>query len=167
MNVLDNQCLIPTISIVGWSGSGKTVFIVEIISNLVNKGYKIATLKHNAHNFQIDKPGKDSYRHKEAGAQTVIISSKDRVAIIKETESEEDVINLINNNVDESYDLVIVEGFKTGNLPKIEVYRPSLDKGMITNDDKLISRIVNDKSIEDLLSYVEDVTDYLIENLIK
>jgi molybdopterin-guanine dinucleotide biosynthesis protein B len=167
MNAQDKEYIVPTVSIVGWSGSGKTAFVEDLIKNLVDKGYKIAALKHNAYNFQMDKPGKDSYRHKEAGASMVIISSKDKFAVIKDTEKEEEVIDLVNKNVDESYDLVIVEGFKAGDLPKIEIYRPSLDKGMITNEDKLITRIVNDKGIEDLLSYIEDVTNYLIENLIK
>ena len=68
MNVQGNEYIVPTVCIIGWSGSGKTAFVESLIKNLVTKGYKIAALKHNAYNFQMDKPGKDSYRHKEAGA---------------------------------------------------------------------------------------------------
>ena len=166
MSVQDNEYIVPTVSIVGWSGSGKTLFIVDLIENLVKKGYKIATLKHNAYKFQMDKPGKDSYRHKEAGAKTVIISSKEKIAVIKEVEEEQKVVDLINKFVDDSYDLAIVEGFKSGDLPKIEIYRPNLQKGMITNNKNLIKRIVNDTTEEELLSKVEEVSNYLINELI-
>lgn len=167
MSAQDNGYIVPTVCITGWSSSGKTAFIESLINNLVNKGYKIATLKHNAYNFQMDKPGKDSYRHKKAGASTVIISSTNKVAVIKDTEKEEEVIDLVNDNVDKSYDLVLVEGFKAGNLPKVEIYRPSLDKGTITNENNLISRIVNDKTLEDLLVHVEKISEILIKNYIK
>jgi molybdopterin-guanine dinucleotide biosynthesis protein B len=166
MSVQDNEYIVPTVSIVGWSGSGKTLFVVDLIENLVKKGYKIATLKHNAYKFQMDKPGKDSYRHKEAGAKTVIISSKEKIAVIKEVEEEQKVVDLINKFVDDSYDLAIVEGFKSGDLPKIEIYRPNLQKGMITNNKNLIKRIVNDTTEEELLSKVEEVSNYLINELI-
>jgi len=166
MNVQGNEYIVPTVCITGWSGSGKTAFIESLIKNLVSKGYKIAALKHNAYNFQMDKPGKDSYRHKDAGASTVIISSKNKVAVIKDTEKEEEVIDLVNDNVDKSFDLVLVEGFKAGNLPKVEIYRPNLNKGTITNEINLISRIVNDKTIEDLLMHVDEISEILIKNYI-
>lgn len=167
MNVQGDEYIVPTVSIVGWSGSGKTTFITKLIENLVKKEYKIATLKHNAYKFQMDKPGKDSYRHKEAGAKTVIISSNYKVAVIKDIEEEQRVIDLVNQNVDESYDLVLVEGFKAGKLPKVEIFRPELNKGKITNEVNLIKRIVNDTSEEELLSNVEEIAKTLIKKYIK
>lgn len=163
MNALDKKLIVPTISIVGWSGSGKTTFVVKLIENLVKKGYKIASFKHNAYKFQMDKKGKDSYRHKKAGASMSIISSKEKVAIVKDLEKEENVEDIINNYVDNTYDLVIVEGFKSGFLPKFEIYRPSLKKGYISNKVNLIERIVNDSTEEEFIKNVEYISEKIIK----
>lgn len=133
------------INIVG-SGSnvGKTVLIEGIIKELKKRNYSVATIKHDVHGFDIDKKGKDTYRHREAGSETVIISSKNRFALIKEVEEElslEDIIAMVTDK-----DFIIVEGYKKSNLRKIEVFREGVSKEIITPKDKLIAIASNTKN---------------------
>lgn len=110
----------PIISIVGKSGSGKTTFIERLIPELKKRGYKIGTIKHTVNNFEFDKPGKDSWRHKQSGADTVILASNNKFSMVKDTNP---------TTLDDfkpyfkDMDLVITEGYKTGSKPKIEIIR--------------------------------------------
>lgn len=126
------------VNIIG-SGSnvGKTILIEGIIKELKNRNYSVGTIKHDVHGFDIDHKGKDTYKHREAGSETVIISSKNRFAMIKELEEEislEDIIKMIDNK-----DFIIVEGYKKSNLRKIEVFRSDISNEIITPKDKLIA----------------------------
>ncbi|MGL5381482.1 molybdopterin-guanine dinucleotide biosynthesis protein B [Clostridium sp.] len=126
------------VNIIG-SGSnvGKTILIEGIIKELKNRNYSVGTIKHDVHGFDIDHKGKDTYKHREAGSETVIISSKNRFAMIKELEEEislEDIIKMIDNK-----DFIIVEGYKKSNLRKIEVIRSDISNEIITPRDKLIA----------------------------
>ncbi|WP_459836999.1 molybdopterin-guanine dinucleotide biosynthesis protein B [Halanaerobaculum tunisiense] len=154
------------LSIVGWSNSGKTTFITKLIPRLKKKGYKVGTIKHNAHKFKIDKPGKDSWRHREAGAETVILSSHEKVAVIKEVNKEVPVKELADKYIDSSFDLVIVEGFKTGDLPKIEIFRPDLYDEYAVSKDEVLKRIINseqEKTVDNIFNNKLDETVELIE----
>lgn len=126
------------INIIGCkSNVGKTVLIEGLIRELTKRGLKVATIKHDVHGFDIDKKGKDTYKHRMAGADTVIISSKNRLAMIKEVQREvelSDIINMIDDK-----DIILVEGYKRSNLRKIEVYRQGISKEIITDKDKLIA----------------------------
>ncbi|MGG7076674.1 molybdopterin-guanine dinucleotide biosynthesis protein B [Clostridium sardiniense] len=118
------------------SNVGKTTVIEGMIKELRSRGYSVGTIKHDAHGFDIDKKGKDTYRHREAGSETVIISSKNRMAMIKEVENEvplEELINMVSDK-----DFVIVEGYKKSSLQKIEIFRGEVSKKIITPRDKLI-----------------------------
>ncbi|MDY6012627.1 molybdopterin-guanine dinucleotide biosynthesis protein B [Clostridium sp.] len=118
------------------SNVGKTTVIEGIIKELKNRGYSVGTIKHDAHEFDIDKKGKDTYRHREAGSETVIISSKNRMAMIKEVENEmplEELLDMVSDK-----DFIIVEGYKKSPLRKIEVFRSGVSKNIITPKDKLI-----------------------------
>ncbi len=110
----------PIISIVGKSGSGKTTFIERLIPELKQRGYKIGTIKHTAHDFEFDKPGKDSWRHKQSGADAVIIAGNTKFSMVKD-------VNLPCLDDFMLYfremDLVISEGYKKDNKPKIEIIR--------------------------------------------
>ncbi|MEN8077806.1 molybdopterin-guanine dinucleotide biosynthesis protein B [Clostridioides difficile] len=126
------------INIVGkGSNVGKTIFIEGLIKELKSRSYSIATIKHDVHGFDIDKEGKDTYRHRNAGSETVIISSKNRFAMIKELEEELDLYSIIKLCSDK--DIILVEGYKTSNLRKIEVFRAGISSGIITDKDKLIA----------------------------
>ena len=114
--------------IAGWSGSGKTTLLEKLIPQLTARGLKVAVIKHAHHGFDIDRPGKDSYRHREAGASEVLLSCNDRWALMHERRDPSDV------TLDELLarlapcDLVLVEGFKQEPIPKLEVYRPENGK---------------------------------------
>ncbi len=135
--------MIPIISIIGWSDSGKTTFITKLIPELKSRGYKVATIKHNAHKFKIDKPGKDSWQHRQAGAETVVLSSSEKVAVIKEITTEVKVQELVTKYIEPDYDLVIVEGNKEGPQPKIEIFRPGKYEEPVLAREESVLRIIN------------------------
>ena len=101
------------------SNVGKTLLIENLIKELKSRGYSIATIKHDVHGFDIDKKGKDTYKHREAGAETVVISSKNRFAMIKELHEEIELSDIIKMLMDK--DIILVEGYKNSNLRKIEL----------------------------------------------
>ena len=126
------------INIVGYSSNvGKTLLIENLIKELKSRGYSIATIKHDVHGFDIDKKGKDTYKHREAGAETVVISSKNRFAMIKELNEEIEFNDIIKLLLDK--DIILVEGYKNSNLRKIEVYRSGVSDKIITPKEKLIA----------------------------
>ncbi|MEG1002213.1 molybdopterin-guanine dinucleotide biosynthesis protein B [Clostridium sp.] len=146
------------------SGVGKTTLIEGIIRELKVKGYSIATIKHDVHGFDIDKKGKDTYRHREAGADTIIISSKNRMAMIKEVEEEVSLNSLI--KMVEHKDFIIVEGYKGSNLKKIEVFREGISHSIITSKEKLIC-VASDKDMEVDGVEVIKINDYIkISNIL-
>ncbi len=126
------------INIVGdKSNVGKTFVMEGIIKELKIRGLSVATIKHDVHGFDIDKKGKDTYKHREAGSETVIISSPNRFALIKEVKEETSLEELINFARDK--DVILVEGYKKSNLRKIEVYRKDFSESIITSKEKLIA----------------------------
>ncbi len=114
----------PVISIVAKSGTGKTTLIEKLIAELNQRGYRVGAMKHDAHQFEIDREGKDSWRLTQAGAHTMVIISPAKIAMIKQnagvTEpSVSDIVNAYYSDVD----IVLTEGFKNSSFPKIEVHR--------------------------------------------
>ncbi|MBI2873974.1 MAG: molybdopterin-guanine dinucleotide biosynthesis protein B [Firmicutes bacterium] len=121
-------------SVVGRSGSGKTTLIEKLIPELRRRGYRIATIKHDAHGFEIDRPGKDSWRHRRAGAEAVILASADTLAMIRNLDSEpalEEIVRLLEGQ-GQAYDLIITEGYKTADQPKLEVVNTDLSREILT-----------------------------------
>ena len=119
------------------SNVGKTDLMEGLIQELKTRGLSVATVKHDVHGFDIDHKGKDTYRHREAGAETVIISSKKRFAMIKEVEEEiklNDILKLLKDK-----DIILVEGYKKSPLRKIEVYREGFSEGILTPEHLLIA----------------------------
>ena len=129
-----------TISVIGHSGSGKTTLIAKLVSELKHRNYKIGTIKHASHGFNMDKKGKDSWLHREAGADTVMVATTGKIAIIKD-EPDDRLDNL------ESYfcdmDLVITEGYKNETRPKIEVFRVAGKSEPICPDRDLIAFVTD------------------------
>ena len=113
------------ICIVGNKNSGKTTLIERLLPRLTARGRKVATIKHDAHDFEIDLPGKDTWRHRQAGSGTTIIASSSKVAMVRLVDREEPLEGLL-HLVDRSYDLVLIEGMRRSPLPKILVYRAEL-----------------------------------------
>jgi molybdopterin-guanine dinucleotide biosynthesis protein B len=131
----------------GWSGSGKTTLLTALLPELIARGLLVSTVKHAHHAFDIDRPGKDSWRHREAGAHEVIVSSGRRWALMHElrgaAEPTLDELVAQMNPVD----LVLVEGFKAHPHPKIEVHRPALGKPLLYSDDPYIVAIAADAPV--------------------
>jgi molybdopterin-guanine dinucleotide biosynthesis adapter protein len=132
------------IGLAGWSGSGKTTLITKVIPVLVGRGLKIATIKHAHHDFDIDRPGKDSWLHREAGASEVLVASGRRWALVHELreEPEPSLADLLAKLG--TADLVIIEGFKRHIHPKLEVFRASVGKPLLYPEDDCIVAIASD-----------------------
>ena len=131
----------PVISIVGKSKSGKTTLIEKLIPELKRRGYRIGTIKHAFHQFEVDRKDKDSYKHRKAGADTVLIASKDKIAVFK-NRFRENLSDLEKYFMD--MDIIITEGFKKENRPKIEIVRSARnDQAICANDHQLIALVTD------------------------
>ena len=135
----------PVISIVGKSNSGKTTFIEKLIDELNSRGYRVATIKHTPQGMSLDKPDKDSWRHLNAGSEATAISSPDRVIMLKPV-SQELSLDEIVRFFGEEYDIILAEGFKQDNAPKIEVHRKEV--GPPLSNVKKIIAIATDEPLE-------------------
>lgn len=157
------------IGIAGWSGSGKTTLLTRVIPRLVARDMKVSTLKHAHHTFDVDKPGKDSHAHREAGATEVLITSANRWALMHELRGEpEPLLQELLKKLS-PVDLVIVEGFKTAPCAKIEVYRKEIGKPPLHPDDRFIAGIAADTPFPDAgcpVVSLDDV-DAVIELMLK
>ena len=111
----------------GWSGSGKTVLLTALLPLFIARGLSVSTVKHAHHGFDLDQPGKDSWRHRQAGAREVLIGSARRWALMHEIEGPEPELPELLARLS-PVDLVLVEGFKANPHPKIEVFRPDLGR---------------------------------------
>jgi len=135
--------MIPIISIVGKSDSGKTTLIEKLVPELTRRGYRIATVKHDVHGFEVDREGKDSWRHKRAGAHTVVISSPQKVALIRDVERDLSLME-IRDKLIRDVDLVLSEGYKRDVQPKIEIFRKEKHQELLcTKEDNLIAIVSN------------------------
>ena len=129
----------------GASGAGKTTLMLGVIRELKAAGQRVSVIKHTHHGFDIDRPGKDSYRHREAGAFEVLIASNQRLALLREYEVEgrPSIHQLLAELSD--VDWVLVEGFGAADIPRVEVWRDSLDKAIVYPDDPFVVAIATDK----------------------
>ncbi len=155
------------IGLAGWSGSGKTTLLTKVIPVLVGRGLKIATVKHAHHEFDLDRPGKDSWLHREAGASEVVVASSRRWALIHELrdEPEPPLAGLLAKLG--PADLVIIEGFKRHAHPKLEIYRASVGKPFLHPNDDCIVAIASDTALPRaplpvlMLADIEAIADVL------
>lgn len=134
------------VSIVGNSASGKTTLLEKLIRELKKRGHRIGVIKHAHHGFDLDREGKDSWRHKQAGADTVVIASPGRLAMIKDDEKSESLHRL--EEYLEDVDLVLVEGFKKKPCPKIEVFRRGAQKTPLFSGNSDLAAWVTDSELE-------------------
>jgi len=148
---------VPILGFAAFSGTGKTTLLTQIIPMLKIHGLRIGLIKHSHHSFQIDQPGKDSFRLREAGASPVMLVSSHRRAIITEYEVAHepvlaDELLLLPQS---ELDLILVEGFKATAFPKIELHRPSLNKPLLYPNDPNIIAIASDFAIDTPPSLVQ------------
>jgi molybdopterin-guanine dinucleotide biosynthesis protein B len=131
--------MIPIVSIVGTSDSGKTTLIEKLVPELTRRGYKVATIKHDVHGFDVDREGKDSWRHKQAGAHTVVISSPQKLALIRDVDHDADLGELRDKYIQDVH-IILSEGFKRNTQPKIEVFRKERRRELLcTREDNLLA----------------------------
>ena len=129
------------IGVIGWQNSGKTTLVVELVKHLAAEGFNVSTVKHAHHAFDIDKPGKDSFKHREAGAKEVMVASDTRWALMRElqNETQPSLPDLVARMADA--DIILAEGFKSGRHPKIEVWRDTETELLAVTDPNIIAVI--------------------------
>ncbi|MDY7041215.1 MAG: molybdopterin-guanine dinucleotide biosynthesis protein B [Chloroflexota bacterium] len=136
---------IPIVCVVGKSGTGKTTFLERLIPELKRRGYRVATIKHNFDGFEVDRPGKDSWRHSQAGSDVVFIASTHKLAMIERSERDLtlDVVAARITDVD----IILTEGYKHSDKPKIEIFRSEVGDELLSNPDDLVA-LVTDRSFD-------------------
>ncbi|MFC2062594.1 molybdopterin-guanine dinucleotide biosynthesis protein B [Chloroflexota bacterium] len=135
----------PVVSIIGKSNSGKTTLVEKLVKELRSRGYRVATAKHTPQGASFDEPDKDSWRHISAGSAATCICSPDKVIVIKST-AEEATLEELARLTGEDYDIIIAEGFKQGDAPKVEVHRKKI--GPPLQNIKKLTAIVTDEPLE-------------------
>ncbi|MBT0665159.1 molybdopterin-guanine dinucleotide biosynthesis protein B [Geobacter pelophilus] len=123
------------VSFVAKSGTGKTTLLEKVITELKGKGVRVGVIKHDAHRFDIDHPGKDSYRLTAAGADTMLISSPEKLALVKRHQASPPIRELIATYF-KDVDIVLTEGFKQSDLPKIEVHRSERSSSLLCRGEQ-------------------------------
>ena len=152
----------------GWSGSGKTTLVVRLIPALVARGLRVSTMKHAHHNFDVDKPGKDSYEHRQAGATEVLVTSGRRWALMHELRDapEPAIEDLLPRMA--AVDLLLIEGFKRQSHDKLEVHRPALGKPLLCPEDPKIVAVASDAPLPEVtlprldLDDIEAIADFVV-----
>jgi len=155
------------IGLAGWSGAGKTTLLERVIPHLIERGLSVSTLKHAHHKFDVDVPGKDSWKHRQAGATEVLVASANRFALMHELRGAPEptlpeLLSLLS-----PVDLVIVEGFKSDPHPKIEVYRAENEKPFLHGQDVAIVAVASDVPVETTLPVfhlddIEKIADMML-----
>ena len=147
------------IGLAGWSGAGKTTLVVRLVPELVRRGLTVSTMKHAHHGFDVDKPGKDSFRHREAGAEEVLVSSGNRWALMHELRGEREPHLAVLLQKLSRVDLVVIEGYKSEPHRKIEVHRAENGKPFLFPTDPDIVGIAADVAVETRLpvAHLDDI----------
>ena len=152
--------------IVGWSGSGKTDLTKRIISYFVKKRIVVSSVKHTHHKFEIDKKGKDSDQHLIAGSNEVIIYNKKKWALVSKYQQDSSKVEEVIKKFEKKTEIILIEGLKYSNFPKIEVIRMSQNKPLIYTEDKNIKAIVVDEDSTKLENNILPVFKFNDTNLI-
>lgn len=161
---------IPIISIVGKSDSGKTTLVEKLIPELMKRGYRVATIKHNKHGFDIDHEGKDSWRHKKAGACTTVIACPTRVALIEDIERDY-TLGEIRDTYIKNADVILAEGYKGNPFPKIEVHREELKRELLCGKEDNLLAVASDARLDigvpclDI-NDIKGMADLIVNNLL-
>lgn len=134
--------------IVGYKNAGKTGLMERLVTEITGRGFSVSTLKHAHHSFDVDHPGKDSYRHRQAGAHQVLLSSRQRWALMTELRDQEELpLSALLTRLD-PVDLVLVEGYKRDNHAKIEAYRAQTGNPLLAPDDPTVRAVAADVALQ-------------------
>jgi len=144
--------------IVGWKNAGKTGLMERLVTEITGRGFTVSTVKHAHHTFDVDHPGKDSFRHRAAGASEVLLASRNRIALMQELRGAEepDLTTLLARL--SPVDLVLVEGYKRDSHPKVEAHRAETGNPLIAPDDPTVRAVASDVPL-DLDRPVFDLND--------
>ena len=157
--------MLPIVSIVGKSDSGKTYLMERLVPQLTSRGYRIATVKHDVHGFEIDREGKDSWRHKQAGAASVVLSSPEKIAVIKDLEQEL-TLDEIRLRWISDVDLILTEAYKRSRFHKIEASIFNAEEKLLcTQEDRLIAVVSNKSLSVDVPVFSEEEVNQLADLL--
>lgn len=165
LRIVVDQTLPPVVAVVGYSGVGKTTYLEKLILSLTQMGLNVGTIKHDVHGFEMDKPGKDTWRHKKAGARTTLISSPFQIGMVRDVDHDHSLDELA--TLLTGMDFILAEGFKRSSVPKLEIYRPEAYKDPICRNDQNLLALISDAPL-DLgvprfsLDDVDGVADFLI-----
>lgn len=156
--------------ITGWKNSGKTTLVVKLVTYLTQLGYSVSTIKHAHHAFDIDHPGRDSYQHREAGASEVLVSSGNRWALIHELRNESEISLDAALSKLAPVDLVLIEGYKLDQHPKLQVFRPEINNDLMTDAIPNIVAIASDQTVASQvpvldLNNVSEIADFILQYL--
>ncbi len=158
--------MVPVISIVGYANSGKTTLLVKLIGELKCRGHRVAVVKHHHKNIEVDTPGKDTWRHAQAGADIVALAAPGKLAVFEQTEKELSIDEIVTRI--SGVDIIITEGFKKEKMPKIEVFRCEIHTELITPPQELLA-IAGDIRVEGVPSFSLDdaggLADFIVEKL--
>jgi molybdopterin-guanine dinucleotide biosynthesis protein B len=160
----------PVLALIGKPNCGKTTLIEKLIPALAEKGVRVGTIKHHHGDIQMDTPGKDSWRHKQAGAQVVLLSSPVGIGLIQDTAGDTPVEDLVSRYFQE-VDLVIAEGYKWSTLPKIEVFRSTVYDEPMQEPGKTLIAMVSDVEIRQDLPWfkyddIGSLVEFILEKII-
>lgn len=134
--------------VIGWKNSGKTGLVERLVAEISARGYTVSTVKHAHHSFDIDHPGRDSYRHRDAGAREVLLTSRNRWALMHEIKDTQEIpLDELLKKLS-PVDLVLIEGFKRDSHAKIECHRSATGNGLLAHDDDTIVAVAADVTVE-------------------
>jgi molybdopterin-guanine dinucleotide biosynthesis protein MobB len=134
--------------IVGWKNAGKTGLMERLVTEITARGFSVSTVKHAHHSFDVDHPGKDSFRHREAGASQVLLASRNRIALMHELRgAPEPTLEVLLAQL-APVDLVLVEGYKRDGHAKVEAHRAVTGNPLIASDDPTVRAVASDTPIE-------------------
>lgn len=157
--------------IVGWKNSGKTTLVERLVIEITERGYSVSTVKHAHHTFDVDHEGKDSYRHRSAGAKEVLLASRNRWALMHENhnDGEPPLSEFLEKLM--PVDLVLIEGYKRDRHPKVEAHRAETKQGLISANDDTITAVASNYEVKELpipqfdLDDVSGIADFILKEV--
>lgn len=154
--------MVPVVCVVGRRGVGKTHVIEMLVAELKNRGYRVATVKHSAHDFDLDREGKDSWQHAQAGSDAVVISSPQKFALIRKVDHDTTLAEL-SRLIGSDFDIILAEGFKQDKAVKIEVHRKELGTNLICKREQLLAVVTDEELGPNIPQYAPDDARGLVD----
>lgn len=159
--------MIPVVSFIGRSGVGKTTYLEKLIAELKGRGYRVGVIKHDIHGFEMDRPGKDTWRHAQAGADVVCISSFEKFALIKKMQRDMPLAEIV-SRIDD-VDIILVEGYKNHSAHRVEIYRQAAGREPLNRPTDLFAAITDTPLYPDLPQFSLDApaefADFLLQRI--